>query len=281
MGKNLKNASLVLRTGKLAFYLVPGNSAYTRMEGFTSLSTSKNPTEYERQYVDEDFKRTDITGYNVSTAYALDRHKGHPVTDDIIDIHENELLGQDAIRSIIQVDMTTAVNTGGKSWTATGKMRDYAVIPDADGDTTDCMTYSGNFKTRGEMEEVEVTTTDDWQTIQVSGSSTKPVLRTLKITTRSGSETVTLTPAFVSSRTTYTAAITGNIDVHADAESATYKTTIMHNSIANTFTDEISLNNVKDGDYVYITVDNGGSGANSTNTYAIQFTAVSATNETE
>ena len=43
MGKNLKNADLVLRTGKVAFYLVPGNSAYTRMEGFTSLSTSKNP----------------------------------------------------------------------------------------------------------------------------------------------------------------------------------------------------------------------------------------------
>ena len=84
MGKNLKNADLVLRTGKLAFYLVPGNSTYTRMEGFTSLSTSKNPTEYERQYLDEDFKRTDITGYNSAIAYALDRYKGHPVTDDII-----------------------------------------------------------------------------------------------------------------------------------------------------------------------------------------------------
>lgn len=75
MGKNLKNADLVLRTGKVAFYHVPGQSAYTRMEGFTSLSTSKNPTEYERQYVDEDFKRTDITGYNTAIAYALDRYK--------------------------------------------------------------------------------------------------------------------------------------------------------------------------------------------------------------
>ena len=167
MGKNLKNADLVLRTGKVAFYLVPGNSAYTRMEGFTSLSTSKNPTEYERQYVDEDFKRTDITGYNTATSYALDRYKKHPVTDDIINIHENELLGQDAVRSIIQVDMTTAQAHGG-IYTAQGKMRDYAVIPDADGDTTDCMTYSGNFKTRGEMEDVTVTTSDDFQTIVVS-----------------------------------------------------------------------------------------------------------------
>ena len=107
MGKNLKNADLVLRTGKVAFYHVPGQSVYTRMEGFTSLSTSKNPTEYERQYVDEDFKRTDITAYNTAIAYALDRYKKHPVTDDIIDIHENELLGQDAVRTIISVDMTT------------------------------------------------------------------------------------------------------------------------------------------------------------------------------
>ena len=49
MGKNLKNADLVLRTGKVAFYHVPGQSVYTRMEGFTSLSTYKNPTEYERR----------------------------------------------------------------------------------------------------------------------------------------------------------------------------------------------------------------------------------------
>ena len=171
MGKNLKNADLVLRTGKVAFYLVPGNSAYTRMEGFTSLSTSKNPTEYERQYVDEDFKRTDITGYNTAVAYALDRYKKHPVTDDIINIHENELLGQDAVRSIINVDMTTAQLGGNGIWSASGKMRDYAVIPDADGDTTDCMTYSGNFKTRGEMEDVTVSSTDDFQTITISSST--------------------------------------------------------------------------------------------------------------
>ncbi|WP_423816936.1 hypothetical protein, partial [Ruminococcus callidus] len=165
MGKNLKNADLVLRTGKVAFCHVPGQSVYTRMEGFTSLSASKNPTEYERQYVDEDFKRTDITAYNTAIAYALDRYKKHPVTDDIIGIHENELLGQDAVRSIINVDMTTAQQGSNGIWSASAKMRDYAVIPDADGDTTDCMTYSGNFKTRGEMEDVTVFSTDDFQTI--------------------------------------------------------------------------------------------------------------------
>lgn len=279
MGKTLKNADLVLRTGKLAFYLAPGNSAYTRMEGFTSLSTSKNPTEYERQYVDEDFKRTDITGYNVATAYALDRYRGHPVTDDIILIHENELLGQDAIRSIIQVDMTTAENTTGKIWTAKGKMRDYAVIPDTDGDTTDCLTYSGNFKTRGEMEEVEVTTTDDFQTIYVVGSDVAPFLRTLKITDRTGATTATLTPGFKNTTTSYTANITGNLTIAADAESSTYRTTIMHKGIANYFKGTAILNNVSDGDYIYITVDNGGGEQTSVRTYTILCTSTSTTSE--
>lgn len=225
MGKNLKNADLVLRTGKVAFYLVPGSSVYTRMEGFTSLSTSKNPTEYERQYVDEDFKRTDITGYNVATAYALDRYKGHPVTDDIINIHENELLGQDAVRSIIQVDMTTAVNTGGKSWTATGKMRDYAVIPDTDGDTTDCMTYSGNFKTRGEMEDVTVTTSDDWETISIEGQKILPNLTELIVT--SGVSTIELTPKFSKDIVTYTLPTTTSVyNFYAKAESSSFSITL-------------------------------------------------------
>lgn len=171
MGKNLKNADLVMRTGKLAFYLVPDDTKYTRMEGFTSLSTSKGAKEYNRQYVDEGFERTDVIGYATSTSYALDRYVGHPVTDDIIKIHEDELVGQDAVRPIIQVDMTTAEQVSGSNWKAKGKLRDYAVIPDSDGDSTDCMTYSGAFKTCGEMEEVEVTTTDNFQTISIAETS--------------------------------------------------------------------------------------------------------------
>lgn len=224
MGKNLKNADLVLRTGKVAFYLVPGNSAYTRMEGFTSLSTSKNPTEYERQYVDEDFKRTDITGYNTATSYALDRYKKHPVTDDIINIHENELLGQDAVRSIIQVDMTTVQEHGG-IYTAQGKMRDYAVIPDADGDTTDCMTYSGNFKTRGEMEDVTVTTSDDWQTISIEGQTIPPYLTELSVT--SGVSTIALSPEFSKDTVTYTLPTTNSVyNFYAKAESSSFSITL-------------------------------------------------------
>ena len=266
MGKNLKNADLVLRTGKVAFYHVPGQSVYTRMEGFTSLSTSKNPTEYERQYVDEDFKRTDITAYNTAIAYALDRYKKHPVTDDIISIHENELLGQDAVRSIINVDMTTAQQGGSGIWSASAKMRDYAVIPDADGDTTDCMTYSGNFKTRGEMEDVTVYSTDDFQTITIS-SNTKPVLKPLSVSY--GSENL-LKPTFKPSVTEYTVSKIGSLSVYAAAESDTFSITASCNGNSSPITNSGVAFTVKEGDYIYITVTNGTLGSN---TYAVKCSA--------
>lgn len=273
MGKNLKNADLVLRTGKVAFYHIPDASTFTRMEGFTSLSTSKNPTEYERQYVDEDFKRTDITGYNTAIAYALDRYKGHPVTDDIIRIHENEYLGQDAIRSIIQVDMTTAVNTGGSTWTASGKMRDYAVIPDTDGDTTDCLTYAGNFKTRGEMEDVEIITTDDFQTIFINGQQIAPYLTSLSITKQSGAS-IDLSPVFNKTTERYTIAETGSLTILAAAESTGYNiTAIYKGSDYDLNGKSASFSSVADGDLIYITVNNGGTGAANTRTYTIQCAA--------
>jgi hypothetical protein len=71
------------------------------------------------------------------------------------------------VRDIVVLDMTTAVSNNGNTWTAEGKLRRWAVIPDTDGDTTDCMTYSGTFKCRGEMQDIRATTTDDWQTITV------------------------------------------------------------------------------------------------------------------
>lgn len=167
MGKYLNNSNIVMRTGKLAFYKCRDESIYRRMEGFTELSNSKGTKEYTRQYVDEDFERTDVSGYSPEISYAFDRYKTHPVLEDIIYITENELIGQAMVREFVILDMTTAVSNNGFTWTAEGKMRKWAVIPDTDGDTTDCMTYSGTFKCRGEMVDVRAITTDDWQTITV------------------------------------------------------------------------------------------------------------------
>lgn len=162
MGKNLRYGNLVTRPKKLAFYGVP-NKGYQRMEGFTDLGYSQNPKEYSRQYVDEEFERTDIVGYAPSISYSFDRYTNNEVLADIVKITENEYIGDLMKRTIVTVDLSNGTAT-----TAPAKMRDYAVIPDTNGDTTDCLTYSGNFKTKGLLIDCIATSTDDWQTILVT-----------------------------------------------------------------------------------------------------------------
>lgn len=161
MGKNLRYGNLVTRPKKLAFWQLPDGS-FQRMEGFTDLSYSQNPKEYNRQYVDEEFERTDIVGYAPSISYSFDRYTGNEVLEDIVKITENEYIGDLMKRTIVTVDLSTS----GAVFPA--KMRDYAVIPDTNGDTTDCLTYSGNFKAKGLLIDCTVTSDDDWQTIRVA-----------------------------------------------------------------------------------------------------------------
>lgn len=184
MGKNLNKATLVKRTGKMAFFGVGAamSHTFTRMEGFTDIKTSRGAKEYSRHYVDEDFDRTDVTGYNTSKSYSFDRHKGNAVHDDIINITENELTGQDAVREIVVVDMTTVTEGGGKFY-ADAYRRQYAVIPDTDGDSADCLTYSGTFKSRGVQEKIRVTSaTADWQTCYAGMDTDAPLLSSMSVT---------------------------------------------------------------------------------------------------
>ncbi|MDE6539909.1 MAG: hypothetical protein K2K66_06945 [Ruminococcus sp.] len=134
------------------------------MEGFTDLSYSQNPKEYSRQYVDEDFERTDIVGYAPAISYSFDRYYGNKVLDDIVKITENEYIGDLMKRRIVTVDLTAHTGTSGGN----AKMRTYAVIPDTNGDTTDCLTYSGNFKACGVLVDCLAVSNDDWQTISVT-----------------------------------------------------------------------------------------------------------------
>ena len=162
MGKNLNNGNLVTRPKKLAFYEVYRN-VFHRMEGFTDLSYSQNPKEYSRQYVDEEFERTDIVGYAPSISYSFDRYTNNEVLTDIVKITENEYVGDLMKRRIVTVDLS-GIDVGDGN----AKMREYSVIPDTNGDTTDCLTYSGNFKARGALVDCFATSDDDWQTIHVT-----------------------------------------------------------------------------------------------------------------
>lgn len=149
---------IMKRNSKVAFYGVTGEegTVYHRMSGFTEFATSKNPIEYSRQYVDEEMEVTDIVGYSPSISYSFDLFDDNPVHLDIAKISDNELVGADAVRQIIVVDVQASEKTA--------VMREFAVIPDSEGDNIDVYTYSGSFKVKGNKVFGTASSEDGWQT---------------------------------------------------------------------------------------------------------------------
>ena len=97
--------SIAKRASKILFYGVPattesGAVTYHRMTNFTEATTSKNPKEYSRQYVDEESERSDVVGYAPSTSYAFDLDPENPVHKDIVSITDGEKIGPEAVREL-------------------------------------------------------------------------------------------------------------------------------------------------------------------------------------
>lgn len=136
------------RCDKLAFYGVKsGNeTVFHKMQGFTSVVTSKNPQTYTRRYVDEPFEQSDVVGYSPSIAYTFDRFAGNPVHDDIVAVSDLELTGDEAVREIVIVDLAAPSDSGYPA-----VKRDFAIIPDSEGNDTDAYTYTGTMKVKSEM----------------------------------------------------------------------------------------------------------------------------------
>lgn len=149
--------AIVPRHKMVAFYGVTtgaSTTTYLRLKKFTQFSFSKNPKEYNRQYVDEPYGENDVMGYDPSISYAFDRYKNLPVQEDIVLITDNEKLGDDAVRPILLVDIDT-----GNAY-----RRNYAIIPNTEGDNINVYTYSGTMKCKGELTAGTAASTDSWQT---------------------------------------------------------------------------------------------------------------------
>lgn len=166
MAELTNKTKLVTRDKKVAYFgCVNGeNTIYNRMRHFTSMSKSSNPNEYSRKYVDEAGENTDVTGYSPSISYGFDLYTNDAVHEEIIAITDGELVGDDAVRTILLVDFTKQ-GTAENSFKAI--KRDYAVVPDSDGDDENTYTYSGNFKSKSDKTEVEVTSADNWATCTI------------------------------------------------------------------------------------------------------------------
>lgn len=140
---------LIGRHEKVAYYGVPdtdGNVVYHRMCGFTKMDTSKNPVEYSRRYIDESFEQTDVVAMSPSISFTFDRYGDNPVHDDIVMISDNEILGTDAVRSIVVADMSQKDDAG----KCPAIMRDFSVMVETEGNSTDAYTLSGTMSTKGE-----------------------------------------------------------------------------------------------------------------------------------
>ena len=151
------DGTLITRAKVVAFYGVKEGETvtYHRMQGFTALNVTKNPKEYTRQYVDEEFEQTDVTGFSPSMAYTFDRYKGNKVHDDIVKLTDGEKIGSEAIRDIVVVDLSVAEGS------PNAYKRSFSVIPDTEGDSMDAYTYSGTFRTKGEKVEGTATVGKD------------------------------------------------------------------------------------------------------------------------
>ena len=153
-----KTQSLVGRHKRVSFMDCGGT--LTRMTGFTSLSESKESIEYSRQYVDEATERTDVVGYSTGVEYEYDRHTNNAVHEKVSKVSDDEITGTDAQVDIVTVDLFSDDGTG----TCEARKRTYSVIPDSSGDSTDALTYSGNFKTAGEAMKGTAVSSDGWKT---------------------------------------------------------------------------------------------------------------------
>ena len=158
-------AILQERHKKLAYYGIPstGTAGYvlTRMKFFTKLTTNKNPIEHNVKYVDEASQRNDVVGYNTSIEYGFDDYANDSVLADIANIHNEELTGDLAKRAILLVD----------TYTNKAILRNYSVIPGTSGDDANIYTYSGSFKSCGEITKGTVTTSDNYATVTFTADS--------------------------------------------------------------------------------------------------------------
>lgn len=139
--------TLVKRSDKVSFFgnMSTGTETFNRMRGFTTMSGSKNPMEYSRQYVDEEFETTDVTGYSPSIEFGFDQYTDDAVHDEMVEILDGEKTGTQARRNIVTVDFSQPEIGGGYKATK----REYAIIGDAEGDSMDAYTYSGTFRATG------------------------------------------------------------------------------------------------------------------------------------
>ena len=105
---------------------------------------------YQRRYIHEYTKRTDVTGYAPVIDYEFEVYTANPVIERLRRIADAELVGEDAKVDVLTVDLFDADTVPGRY---KAYRRQYSVIPDESGKGTDALVYTGTMKGVGDIEE--------------------------------------------------------------------------------------------------------------------------------
>lgn len=159
---------LVQRADKVAFMKV--EDKFNRMKGFTGLTTSKNPKEYTRQYVDDLFETTDVVGISSSIEYGFDQLKNDKVHEMLVEMIDDEKIGTDATVEIMVVDFSQEQVGGGFP----ARKRTYSNIPNTEGGSLDAYTYEGTFRVNGKTVKGTATSTDEFEATAEFKENTTP-----------------------------------------------------------------------------------------------------------
>ena len=154
----------VKRCDKVAYYGVPTDKGtiFKRMTGFTDITVTKNPKEYKRQYIDQEFEQSDIVGFAPVISFAFDQFSGNDVHDDIMKIANNELVGDDAVREIVMVDFSS------DKANPSAIKREFSVVVENEGSGMDGYIVKGSFKVKGEKVFGSAASADSFATITFS-----------------------------------------------------------------------------------------------------------------
>ena len=156
------NALKIYNRADIVNFMNTGTSqspVFKRMQGFTEGGKSLNSSTYDRRYIDERTERSTVTGYSTEIGYSFDRVVNNPIHEKLAEIHDKELVGE-----VVQILTVNVV-------TNEARLRNYSVIPDTDGDSTDAYTYSGNFHADGDIVEGTATVSNDGMTATFTEST--------------------------------------------------------------------------------------------------------------
>lgn len=117
-------------------------------EGFTEFMESKNAVSYQRRYIHEVSKRTDVTGYAPVIDYEFEVYTENPVIDKMRSVTDREYTGDAARVQIVTVDLFDKAETDGVYHAV---RRTYSIIPDQCGEGTDTLCYTGSMKAVGDL----------------------------------------------------------------------------------------------------------------------------------